>query len=228
MNALTLISFDGCPYVQRSVIMLHAKQVPHDVRFIDLKNKPDWFLALNPRGKVPVLVVDNRDVLYESSILNEFLEEIRPDPPMMPTAPIDRARARIWIDQANLTMAAMSRIYFATTPEKLERAHQEFAEGLTMLDHELDQRPATPFFLGERLSLVDATWAPIFDRFPTLEAHWQWSLPPGLKRVAAWAEACLDHPSVRHSHTEGLVERYGAWRLQQLEAFAAIDRDGAP
>src|ERR1700710_3262367 len=74
---LDLDSHPLCPFVHRAAIMLHEKGVPFDRRNVDLKNKPDWFLALSPRGKVPVLVADGVS-LFESAAICEFLDETQP------------------------------------------------------------------------------------------------------------------------------------------------------
>jgi len=78
----------------------------YDVTYIDLKNKPDWFLKISPFGKVPVLKVDDT-VLFESAVINEYLDEILPEPPFMPGDPGQRARARIWIATTPDAMFAM-------------------------------------------------------------------------------------------------------------------------
>ena len=85
-----LISFKLCPFVQRSVITLKHKGVPFEVKYIDLENKPDWFLRLSPTGKVPVLKVGDT-VLFESAVINEYLNDVNP-PSMHPADPLDRAR----------------------------------------------------------------------------------------------------------------------------------------
>ena len=69
--AYQLISFVLCPYVQRSVITLKEKQVPFTITYIDLQNPPDWFLAISPMGKVPVLRMAQDQVLFESAVINE-------------------------------------------------------------------------------------------------------------------------------------------------------------
>lgn len=69
-----LISSVTCPWVQRSVIAMRAKDVSFDVTYVDLQNKPDWFLALSPHGKVPVLKVDDT-ALFESNAIAEYLDE---------------------------------------------------------------------------------------------------------------------------------------------------------
>ena len=70
----TLISFDICPFVQRSVITLEEKGVEYEIKYIELENKPDWFLAISPFGKVPVLQA-NDTVIFESAVINEYLDE---------------------------------------------------------------------------------------------------------------------------------------------------------
>jgi glutathionyl-hydroquinone reductase len=69
-----LISSVTCPWVQRSVILLRVKKVDFDVTYINLREKPDWFLKLSPHGKVPVLQVGD-EVLFESNAIAEFLDE---------------------------------------------------------------------------------------------------------------------------------------------------------
>ncbi len=78
--AYQLISFVLCPFVQRSVITLKEKQVPFDITYVDLQNLPDWFNAISPMGKVPVLRVDEKRVLFESAVINEYLDETNPPP----------------------------------------------------------------------------------------------------------------------------------------------------
>ena len=69
--------------------MLSEKQIPFQVTEIDLKNKPDWFLKISPYGKVPVLQHDDA-VVYESAVINEYLDEVFPDVPMLADAPAER------------------------------------------------------------------------------------------------------------------------------------------
>ncbi|HEX8909242.1 MAG TPA: glutathione S-transferase N-terminal domain-containing protein, partial [Anaeromyxobacteraceae bacterium] len=71
---LKLVSFDICPYVERSRIVLLEKGLPHDVELIQLSSKPAWFLEVSPMGRVPVLLVDGRPV-FESMVINELLNE---------------------------------------------------------------------------------------------------------------------------------------------------------
>src|SRR5512141_613239 len=99
-HRLKLVSFDICPYVERSRIVLLEKRLPHEVEFIDLADKPAWFLERSPMGRVPLLLVDDRPV-FESMVIDEPLDELYPDPPLFPADPMARAEGRGWIVFAN-------------------------------------------------------------------------------------------------------------------------------
>src|SRR5262249_14900408 len=85
-RALRLVSHHLCPYVQRAAITLAEKGVPFARSYIDLSDKPAWFRALSPLGKVPLLLVDEATALFESAVICEYLEETAPGP-RLPTAP---------------------------------------------------------------------------------------------------------------------------------------------
>src|SRR5881394_2023473 len=93
-NPLTLVSFDLCPYVQRAAIVLAEKGLPFERIDVDLANKPAWFKAISPLGKVPLLKVGD-EVLFESAVIVEYLEETL-DPALHPADPLGRARHRGW------------------------------------------------------------------------------------------------------------------------------------
>ena len=103
---------------------MRAKQVQFDVTYINLSEKPDWFLEVSPHGKVPVLSVDERP-LFESNAIAEYLDEIVP-PKLHPENPIKRARNRAWTDFVPDFSRGLSGIYWTKTkekiPEKLEIA----------------------------------------------------------------------------------------------------------
>src|SRR5580692_193317 len=113
---LELVSHTLCPYVHRAAAMMHEKGVPFERRHIDLKAKPDWFLALSPRGKVPVLRVDGRP-LFESQAIIEFIDETHP-PSLMGSDPFERARQRAWVAVADDLSNAQYRLFIAPSPEE--------------------------------------------------------------------------------------------------------------
>src|ERR1700704_6817155 len=97
MGKYMLVSFKTCPWVQRAAIVLREKQIAFEFRHIDPDNRPDWFLAISPHKKVPVLRLDDRISLFESNAIAEFLDE--PVAPRLPPEdPIARAVNRAWTD----------------------------------------------------------------------------------------------------------------------------------
>jgi len=95
MPKLHLVSHEICPYVQRAVIALIEKNTPFERTNIDFDNKPDWFSKISPLGKVPLLQVDN-EVIFESAVICEYLDETFPEPALRPATPAGRARMRLW------------------------------------------------------------------------------------------------------------------------------------
>src|SRR5437868_6427344 len=96
---LKLISHKLCPYVQRAVIALSEKDAAFERIDVDLSNKPDWFLAISPLGRTPVLQVGEVPI-FESAVILEYLEETEPKP-LHPADPLARAEHRAWIEFAS-------------------------------------------------------------------------------------------------------------------------------
>lgn len=91
MADIEIFSANACPYAQRTRFMLTEKGVPFSLTEIDLRNKPAWFKDVSPYGKVPV-IRHRGQVIYESAIINEYLEEVFPEPPLMPGTRLNAPR----------------------------------------------------------------------------------------------------------------------------------------
>ena len=91
MAKYLLVSFKTCPWVQRAAIVLREKNVPFEFRHIEPDNRPDWFLAISPHKKVPVLRIDDKVSLFESNAINEYLDETIA-PRLHPDDPVERAK----------------------------------------------------------------------------------------------------------------------------------------
>jgi glutathione S-transferase len=153
---------------------------------VNLKNKPEDLVRQNPYGKVPVLV-DGDGVIYESAILNEYLEEKFPQVRLMPSDPLRRSKARIWIDFMN------TRLHPAASDlqhdRNLDKAGEKMAQHLQTLDKEMAGKA---FLVGDEYSLADITFIPFYtrrDRYKvTIDDNY-----PNLKR---WAESLIARPQV--------------------------------
>ena len=201
-SEFTLISHALCPYVQRAVITLAEKGVPFRRIDIDLADKPDWFRAISPLGRVPVLQVGGT-ALFESAVIVEYLEETTAGP-MHPADPLQKARHRAWIEMASATLDAIAGFYAASDTDTFETRRRALADRLARLETDLGAGPDCsdpdfpgPYFSGTEFRLVDAAWAPVFRYLDAFETIADFRLTDGAPRVAAYRAALAARPSVQ-------------------------------
>ncbi len=210
-----LVSFELCPFVQRAVITLNEKGVDYELRYIDLDDPPEWFRSLSPLGKVPLLQVDG-EVLFESAVINEYLDETHP-PPLHPADPLQRARNRAWIEFGSGLLAAGYRQMTAPDADAFEARSAELR---TLLDR-LEPEVALPWFNGAAFSLVDTALAPFFQRLAVVEALLGTPLPGGeWPRLRRWGEALRARPSVAASLPPQFETKLASW-LRAKGGFVA-------
>ncbi|MBR0895365.1 glutathione S-transferase family protein [Bradyrhizobium tropiciagri] len=198
MAALKLISHKLCPYVQRAVIALHEKGVPFERIDIDLANKPDWFLKISPLGKVPVLVVtgdDGKEVaLFESNVICEYIEETQGGAKLHPEAALTRAEHRAWMEFGSAILGDLWGLETATDAATHESKRQAVAAKFARVEAALG---AGPFFAGDKFSLVDAVFAPVFRYFDLFDQLTDLAVFTHTPKVRAWRSALAQRPSVR-------------------------------
>lgn len=219
---LTLISHHLCPYVQRAAIALAEKGTPFERRHVDLAAKPDWFLAVSPLGKVPLLIAKQDDgtdaVLFESAVICEYLEETQPGAALHPADPLTRARHRGWIEFGSSILSDLWGFETAKDAGTYEAKRKALIDKFARVETELGDGP---FFAGAAFSLVDAVFAPIFryfDVFDTITTH---GVFEGLPRIAAWRKVLAARQSVRDAVTgdyadrlKGFLQHHDAWLLK--------------
>jgi len=153
-----IISFGICPFVQRSIITMNYKKVPYEVMYIDLANKPDWFLKISPMGKVPVLETDC-GVIFESAVISEYIDEVS-DGSLLPNDPYKRATERAYIELSSAVIWSYFNTAIASNEESYLNCKTELEKNLTSLLSKF----IGPFFRGEEFSLVDAAAIPGLQR----------------------------------------------------------------
>lgn len=192
------------------------KEVPFDVEYIDLYKKPDWFLAMSPLGKVPVLDIDGT-ILFESAVINEYIDEVHP-PRWLPEAPLARARQRAWIEVASgLTMAGY-RAQMAPDRAALEEAAGTVRDLWARIAPEVEG----PYFAGAEFGLVDAAVAPA-----ALRLRWCQGITKSVDFFgagASYAERLLGRPSVTASVPEGAEDIFRSY----LQGGGSPSRREAP
>lgn len=199
MTQIELYSANVCPYAHRTRLALLEKGVDFTVNEIDLNNKPDWFTQVSPYSKVPVIKYGD-DRIWESSIINEYIEEVFPQPFLMPQKPGQKATARIWIDFANTKFNnTFYKLLLNQEPEKQQKWAQELLNHLLFMEQEgLGKLGGNgPYWLGESVSLVDLTFYPWFERWVVLEHYRNLSLPAECTRLKRWQEAMQQRDCVK-------------------------------
>ncbi|OQP88311.1 glutathione S-transferase [Rhizobium rhizosphaerae] len=219
---LTLISHHLCPYVQRVAIALLEKAIPFERQYVDLAAKPDWFLAVSPLGKVPLLLVqrgsDEQTVLFESNVICEYVEDTRLGAPLHPQDDLMRARHRAWMEFGSSVLSDLWGFETAKDAQTYAAKRHNLIEKFQRVEAELGQGP---YFDGERFSLVDAVFAPIFRYFDVFDTITHTGIFDATPRVAAWRSALASRPSVRAAVTDNYDERlriflnnHDAWLLK--------------
>lgn len=192
-----LISFKLCPFVQRSVITLLHKGVDFDMTYIDLANKPDWFLDISPLGKVPVLRVGETS-LFESAVINEYLDETEGEP-LHPQDALKRGLNRSWIEFGS-SMIGDHYLWSTTTDEAAFERHGHALRGkYERFESILGDGP---FFNGAKLSLVDTALAPLLMRQALIDGRYGRDLLRDLSKMQAYSKALLELPAVKGSVVE--------------------------
>lgn len=188
-----------CPYAHRTRLALLEKGLDFEHIEIDFKNKTDRFLAVSPYGKVPALVHDDQTI-YESAIINEYLDEVFPDPPLMPAGPALRAKARIWNHYCTEYFTPdLYAVIRNRDPEQHGPLAQKVADRLRFVEREgfVALSGGGPYWFGDRVSLTDLAWYPWFERLPAW-THWRGiAIPNDCPRLRAWTEAMAARPSAR-------------------------------
>lgn len=202
------------------MIVLRAKGVTFEVTYVDLSNKPDWFLKISPHGKVPVLSVDDQP-LFESNAIAEYLDEMEA-PKLHPDDPIRRARNRAWNDFVPDFAKTMSGFYYAKDKAELDAAVADTPKKLQRLERALTEERGNdgPYFNGDKLSLTDASYAPFLQRFAIMERVLKSGVMKDFPKVQAWSDALMKNEAVKGSVVADFDEQFVA-NLKRRKLWAA-------
>ena len=189
---MVLYSGTTCPFSHRCRFVLFEKGMDFEIRDVDLYNKPEDISIMNPYGQVPILV--ERDlILYESNIINEYIDERFPHPQLMPADPVMRARARLFLFNFERELFVHVQVLERRDPSKeaqklQDKARQQIRDRLTQL---------TPIFiknkhmLGEEFSMLDVAIAPLLWRLD----HYGIEMPKSAAPLLRYAERIFSRPA---------------------------------
>jgi len=227
MAKFLLVSFKTCPWVQRAAIVLREKNVDFEFRHIEPDNRPDWFLAISPHKKVPVLRVDDTVSLFESNAIAEYLDETVA-PRLHPADPVTRAVNRAWTDYLPSFAEGTTGCAYADSAADYDKAVAKIPVAFERLETALARQGSGPFFNGAAYSLVDAGYAPFLQRYFFLDRIRPIGLIENYPRLKAWGETLMARASTHSfppAEFEAMyranVKRRNKW-VSQFVADAAV------
>lgn len=201
---LELISTRRCPFVQRSVITLNHKGIDHRMTFVDLDDPPAWFGEVSPLGRVPVLRVDGAAVIFESAVINEFLDDITPGQ-LHPADPLQRAINKSWIEFGGGCCSLTFQVMVAPDRQSYDDTVAELADNLGRVEQVLGDGP---FFNGSEFALIDAAYAPIFIRLDVFRNLLGINITKDLPKIHAWQATLLALAEVEKARVAELPDLF--------------------
>lgn len=206
---MKIVSFKICPFVQRVTALLEHKGAAYTIEYINLSNKPQWFLEASPNGQVPILITDDGQVLFESDAIVEFIDEVVGEPLFDPN-PVKKAQERAWSYLASkhyLVQCSTQRSSDAATlAERSRKLNTAFAKIQTQLGD-------APFIGGHTLSMVDIAWTTLLHRTEIIERCSGYDFLADFPRLQAWRTAVMGTGIPMASVAADFETRFSAFYL---------------
>jgi len=196
---MILVATEYCPFCQRCKLALTEKGIAFEIMDMDLTRKAEFPEHLSPYGRVPVLK-DGGSEIFESSVINEYLEDAYPEPALLPSDPARRADARFWIDFCDTRlMPAYFDLLDAQPGSERDNLRTKLLDHLSFMENRGLSAPghAQPYWMGGDIGLVDITFYSIFERFAAVEEFRGVVIPAQLENLHAWLETMRKRPSVQ-------------------------------
>ncbi|HXW63639.1 MAG TPA: glutathione S-transferase N-terminal domain-containing protein [Burkholderiaceae bacterium] len=185
---MVLYSGTTCPFSQRCRLVLFEKGMDFEIKDVDLFNKPEEISVMNPYGQVPILV-ERELTLYESNIINEYIDERFPHPQLMPADPVMRARARLFLFNFERELFVhVQTLENSNNQKAIEKARLQIRDRLTQLAPILLKNK---YMLGDEFSMLDVAIAPLLWRLD----HYEIELPKSAAPLMKFAERIFSRPA---------------------------------
>jgi glutathione S-transferase len=197
---MRLVVAENCPFCHRCLLVLSHKAIPFERIEVDLTRKAEFPHLLSPYGRVPVLWHREQPV-FESSVINEYLDEIVPTPSLLPKTAQRRAAARFWIDFCNARfMPAYFNLLKERDPALRTPLGAKLMDCLEFIDRVglAGRADSGPYWMGEEVTLVDYAFYPFFERFASVEVYRGVTLPDSHKPLNTWLDAMRETALVQN------------------------------
>ncbi|NP_001011256.1 glutathione S-transferase omega 1 isoform X1 [Xenopus tropicalis] len=204
-----------CPFAQRAHLILVAKGIKHELVYINTLNKPDWFFEKSPFGQVPAIETSKGQLIYESQIVCDYLDEVFPGKKLTPQDPFQKAQQKMLLEHFSKASTVAFKIVGAKkNNEDISALKAEFLEKLVQFD-QVVAKLNTPYVGGSSVSMADYMILPIFERFDIFGVKDCLEKTPHLLQ---WYQLMLQDPAVKATHI----------KPEALEGFFKLYLQGNP
>ncbi|CAK59598.1 unnamed protein product (macronuclear) [Paramecium tetraurelia] len=195
--SLKLVSFNICPYVLRVVSALNHLKIPYELKYIDLQNKPDWFIKASPLEKVPILFV-GETVLFESLVILDYINTLATQS-LLPNDNLQRALNRSRAEFSGEIIGTFWSVFLAKTEESFNSSLGDLKWYFEKLEVWLQQ---SKFIFSNELTLADFAYASLFTLLNALKPLLKFNPFEGFPRLQEYSDTMLSLPGVQQSRVE--------------------------
>lgn len=206
---MKIVSFKICPFVQRVTALLEAKNIPYDIEFISLRDKPDWFLDLSPNGQVPILITDDEIALFESDAIVEYIEEAFP--PLQSNLSLEeKAINRAWSYLASKNYLVQCSAQRSPNKNVLHERHGKLLKVFERVEKKLTE---TLYFDDDTIGMVDIAWLPLLHRADIIHKASGYDFICGFPKLKKWQSQLLSDDLAEKSVPDDFVEAFNKFYL---------------
>ncbi|KAJ1140677.1 hypothetical protein NDU88_007025 [Pleurodeles waltl] len=196
---IRIYSMRFCPYAHRARIVLAAKGIKFETININLRSKPDWFVKKVSSGLVPVLETSKGDIISESTIISDYVDEAYPGMQLTPSDPLQKAHQKMLLETFSKLSPLMYSILLATKRgEDVSGLREQFKTKIVEFEEILIHQK-TPYFGGESVSMIDYMMWPFFER---AEAFCFKDVLKHTPKINAWIELMMQDPAVKMTYID--------------------------
>lgn len=198
-GVMRIYSMRFCPYAQRTRLVLQYKQIPHELVNINLKHKPKWLRERYPAGLVPILEKDGQ-VVYESSVCNDYLDEMYPEPKLTPSDPFKKAEDKMLSETFSKVIALYYEVPASLANDTFPVTLKKYLREMQRYENALEKRG--DFFGGAKPCMVDFMIWPWFERIGVISvvAPETDITEDRFPRLAAWMKRMYEIPAVINTY----------------------------
>ena len=206
---MKIVSFKICPFVQRVTALLEAKGIDYEIEYINLKDKPQWFLDISPNGQVPILIADNGKVLFESDAIVEYIEEAFP--PLQPNISLEeKATNRAWSYLASKNYLVQCSTQRSPDKDVLKERIAKLAKPFDRIEEQLG---ISTYFSGDTMGMVEIAWLPLLHRARIVEQHSGCDVLGNRPNLKKWQSTLLADELAEKSVAPDFMEAFSAFYL---------------